>query len=732
MLIAKVLIQHPVNDLDIPFDYLYLPDQKVIKGTRVLIPFNHQIIIGYVLDTFEDIRTLPQYKEANGFNLQGIIEVIDETPIINDELNQIASFISFQYASPLIASYQTMLPPSLKPIITKNIVKIKYLKYVMVCNYDIDGLSNKQTECLEYLYSLSDKGDYANNIPFDTSVLNALAKKGRIEINIKEKFRDPFDEFVIPTTPPRLNDEQAKAIQSIIDDPNRFFLLQGVTGSGKTEVYINLTKYYLQKNKNVIILVPEISLTPQMVRRFKARIEEGIAIFHSGLSAGEKYDEYRRIRQNKVRVVIGARSAIFTPLENLGLIIIDEEHSETYKQENMPSYHARDIAIFRADYHNCKLLLGSATPSLETKARALKGLYKEILLNKRISEYGMPKIMIVNMIDELRRGNYNLLSKTLSEKLIEVIEKKEQAILFLNRRGFSKQVSCKSCGHPFTCPHCEVALTFHKEENLLKCHYCDYQIPYPEYCPKCYSKYLRNSISGTQKVEEILKKNYPHLRIARMDQDTVKVKNGHKKILDAFENKEFDVLLGTQMIAKGLDFENVTLVGVINADIGLSIDFRSCERIFQLLEQVCGRAGRGSKAGVGIIQTNNPEHYAITTAANHDYQKFFQEEMKFRKEVKYPPFRYLASIMFEGRNLDRVNVIAEKVKIELLANNLSNFEILGPAQPYLKKHNDDYRMRLLIKYKDKDTVLTLLNKFRLTFKNSSIKISIDIDPYQEN
>ena len=364
-----------------------------------------------------------------------------------------------------------------------------------------------------------------------------------------------------------------------------------------------------------------------MVRRFKSRIDEEIAIFHSSLSNGEKYDEYRRIVRKEVRVVIGARSAIFAPLENLGIIIIDEEHSETYKQDNLPFYNAINIATFRARFNKAKLLLGSATPSLESKARARKDVYHELKLTKRISNFGLPKVMVVNMLNELRGGNYSIYSKVLIDSLKRTLLNKEQAILLLNKRGFSKQVMCKKCGSVFKCPNCDVSLTYHKFDNSLKCHYCGYNINYPKNCFECGSTYLRNMGTGTQKAEEDLLKLLPDAKIIRMDLDTVNVKNGHQKILDAFENKEYDILLGTQIIAKGLDFENVTLVGVINADIGLEVDFRSSERTFQLLTQVAGRAGRENLPGNVIVQTYNPEHYSIRYAKCHDYLNFYKEEM---------------------------------------------------------------------------------------------------------
>ena len=540
--IARVLIEHPIHSLDTPFDYL-IPDYlNVKKGVRVFVSFAHQSLVGYVLDIIEVDMTIDEYIQENGFDLKSIEGVLDEEALFNKESEDIASYMAKEYIAPLISCFQTMLPPSLKPETKKNRTDIYTLMYIELISDDITLLKGKQIELYEYLNSKEERGDFLKDLPFDASVANALIKKNVAIKYEKEKYRNPFNEIVEQEKDKELTDEQQKVIDEFLNTNYETYLLEGVTGSGKTEVYIRLAKHYLSLGKNVLLLVPEISLTPQMVRRFKSRINEGIAIFHSSLSNGEKYDEYRRIARKEVRIVIGARSAIFTPLENLGIIIIDEEHSETYKQDNLPYYNAINIASYRAKYNRAKLLLGSATPSLESKARASKDVYHLLRLTKRISEFGLPKVITVNMLNELRSGNYSIYSRVLIDSLKRTLLNKEQAILLLNKRGFSKQVICKKCGSVFKCPNCEVSLTYHKFDNTLKCHYCGLTRPYPSNCDECGSSYLRNMGTGTQKAVEMLEALLPEARIVRMDLDTVNVKNGHQKILEAFENKQYDIL----------------------------------------------------------------------------------------------------------------------------------------------------------------------------------------------
>jgi primosomal protein N' (replication factor Y) len=723
MLIAKVLIEHAIDSLDMPFDYL--APSHLVKGVRVKVNFNKQDLVGYVLDVFESPLTNEQYKEINGFELKEIIEVIDEYPILNKELEELAKYLAKETYSPLISCYQTLLPPTLKPTSGKK-TGIKILRAVKINGeYDPSSLNVKQKEIYDYIYNSREvlKRDLKQSIA-------SLLKLNKVIEFDKEIYRNPYNFSVEKISGPKLTSSQEQVINEFKTSNDEVYLLEGVTGSGKTEVYINLTEYYLSLNKSVIILVPEISLTPLMIKRFKERLNEDIAVFHSKLTDGEKYDEYRKILNKQVRVVIGVRSAIFAPLTNIGIIILDEEHSSSYKQENTPSYHARMVAIFRTKYYGGKVLLGSATPTLESKARALKGVYHHLTLNQRINQKDMPEVKIVNMIDELKSGNYSLFSRVLKEKIVEKINKKEQVMLLLNRRGYSSYVECKKCHQVVKCPDCDIALTYHKKDQTMKCHYCGYSSHYPEECNKCHNHSFLNVGTGTQKIEESLQKLFPDVRIARMDLDSVGVTKNYDEILSSFENKEYDILLGTQMIAKGLDFSNVTLVGVINADIGLNDhNFRAQELTFQLLTQVAGRSGRGEKEGVAIIQTNNPTNYAIIDASHHDYESFYAKEMEYRKIRKYPPYRYLISLMFKSNSLDAVSLIAEKIKVLINEKHLQDVNVLGPTQPYLYKFNNYYRMKLLVKYKDKNLIAPVIEEVREIIRmNNKIKLTINVDP----
>jgi len=488
---------------------------------------------------------------------------------------------------------------------------------------------------------------------------------------------------------------------------------------------------YLSLGKTSIVLVPEISLTPQMVERFQKRFGDKIAAIHSGLSDGEKYDEWRRIYRGEARIVIGARSAIFAPLMNIGVIIIDEEHSDSYKQSDpSPRYSAKDVAILRSEYHNCSVVFGSATPSLEVMARAKKGVYKLISLPNRVNGKKLPQVKIVDMNEEIRssRGHF---SQVLINSISNCLEKKEQVILLLNRRGYSSFVTCKNCGYTFKCPNCDITLTYHKSSNTLRCHYCGYGEKNYSGCPSCKENSLNNLGVGTQKVEEELRELFPSSRILRMDYDTTSRKGMHEKMINAFKNQDYDILLGTQMVAKGLDFSNVTLVGVINADTSLNIpDFRSSENTFSLLSQVAGRSGRSSKEGFVIIQTFNPEHYAIELTKSHDYLKFYEKEMNIRRQLKYPPYYYLCNIKISGG--DAMYVLGEAQKIKRsLERNLINVIILGPSTASVFKMNNIFRYNIILKYKSEANLYEIVSKILDHYKTyNKIKVDVDFNPSQ--
>ncbi|MBQ9730726.1 MAG: primosomal protein N' [Bacilli bacterium] len=730
MKIAKVIIEHPVASLDTPFDYYIPPVINVLVGTRVEVEFNNRVIVGYVEDILDVKETLDEYEEEVGFEIRPILRCLDQEAILTPELRELAHYIAQITVSPLISCYQVMLPPSLKPTSSEK-VGIKTLKAIRVINEDFDNLTTKQKESLEYF--IANPNILKKDSLISDSIIKTLVSKDKIELFDLEVYRNPLDQDYPLIKGPKLTLDQERVIKEFENSNDSIYLLEGVTGSGKTEVYLTLVEKCLARNKEAIVLVPEISLTPQMVRRFKERLGSDIAVFHSGLTSGQKYDEYRRVARGEVKVVIGARSAIFTPLKNLGLIVIDEEHSESYKQDNAPSYHVLDVASFRIKYNNAKMLLGSATPSLESTTRAIKGVYHPLYIQNRINKMELPNVEIVNMLNETRKRNF-IFSSVLKKHIEETLAKNQQIILLLNRRGYASSMSCRSCGYTFECPNCEVPLNFHTADNKLKCHYCGYEEEVKELCPNCGGKYIRKNGMGTQRVEDEIKALFPTARTIRMDYDSVQKEKGYNRILESFGNHEYDILLGTQMIAKGLDFKNVTLVGVLNADIGLyQTDFRSGERTFQLLTQVVGRSGRGEDKGIAVIQTYNPDNYAIKLASKHDFKSFYVQEMAYRKKGLYPPYRYLVSLTFLSKSLDDAEVAAENIKSFIINNKKEPINILGPVQPYIPKVNNKYRLRIMIKYKNKELMYELLQELKDMMMNyKKVEMHVDTSPYQDN
>ena len=581
---------------------------------------------------------------------------------------------------------------------------------------------HKQVELLECLIKFPEKEILQNDL-FEKSNLGRqdiklAIKKGWISEFFQEVFRNPFDKIEIRATDPYpLKEEQESAycqIKPLINNHKAHtILLQGVTGSGKTEVYLQLIAVAKQENRGALLLVPEIALTPQMISQVRGRYPEGVAVLHSGLSAAEKYDEWRRIISGQAKIVVGARSSIFAPVQNLGLIVIDEEHETTYKQGDNPRYHARDIAIWRSNYHHCPLILGSATPSLESRARAQKGNYLFIKMDQRVNQRPLPPVDIVDMTKVGLEQAYLEISPQLQAKIEDRLNKKQQTILLLNRRGYASYILCRECGYVIECPNCDISLTYHKSEETMKCHYCDYQERLPQSCPQCSSQHLRSQGIGTQKIVETLEGLYPEARLIRMDNDTTRRKGAHAKLLGQFKAGHADILVGTQMIAKGLDFENVSLVGVINADTSLNIpDFRSSERTFQLLTQVSGRTGRGKIPGEVIIQTYNPEHYVIQLAQKHDYETFFKYEMQYRHLAKYPPYYFMSLVKVSSprEHLARNFIYPLKLKIQAKLAELGLAVILlGPSQSPIAKINKLYNFQVLLKYKDKKSVRQVLN-----------------------
>ena len=722
---ASVIVEIGAKNVDKTFTYK-IPSDMVdfIKiGSRVKVSFGKQLLEGFVLDIFDNIKDID-------YDVKDIIELVDMEPILNKEMLELGREISNYTLCSLISAYQVMLPKALKASYDTNI-NIKKDKY-LVLDCEIEKVNEYVNKCrysgqVVILNSIIDKGEV--KIDRVDSAIKTLIKHGLVKIITKEAYRYKYDN-VSEDCKHVLNDEQEYAVKRISDSftVSKTFLLYGVTGSGKTEVYMNVIDRVVNGGRSAIMLVPEISLTPQIVNRFISRFGDNVAILHSGLSDGERYDEYRKIVNGEVSIVVGARSAIFAPLKDIGVIIIDEEHSSTYKQDNNPRYHARDVALFRSRYHKCPLVLGSATPSLESMARAGNKVYELITLKKRASGGNLPNVSIVDMKDEIKRGNY-IFSSVLDKKIREKLDNNEQIILFLNRRGYSSMLTCSSCWAVSKCPNCDISLTYHKSSGMLRCHYCGYAIRKYSECPICHSRDLKDYGLGTEQLEEEIIKRY-NARVVRMDMDTTSRKGAHEKIINDFGNHKYDILLGTQMVSKGLDFPYVTLVGVINADASLNIpDFRSSERTFQLLCQVSGRAGRASKNGEVVIQTYNNKHYSIMLAKNHDYFSFYKEEMKIRKQLNYSPYYYIILINISSRDYEYSFSEAKKVG-DFLRNNLSNDTyVLGPAMANVFKVNNVYHQQCIIKYKKDDKLRETLINLDSHYKfNNKISVEIDIDP----
>lgn len=722
-MVCECLVELEHVFIDKTFTYKINKEQlSLLKvGMRVVVPFGKQTLEGFVLKIYENKDVSLENK------LKEIISIVDTYPILNEELLTLGKYISKTTLCSLMTSYQAMLPKALKAKKKVNMTP-KYDTYICI-NYGMYNNDIKfnasQEKILELLKENKKvKKEVLNKI--SVSSVNTLLKKNILLEEKEENYRyNLINEEKIKFN---LNEEQQKVYKEIFNsiNTNETFLLYGVTGSGKTNVYMKVIEDVIKNNKTAILLVPEISLTPQIIKRFTSYFSN-IAVLHSGLSDGEKYDEWRKINEGKVNIVIGARSAIFAPLKNIGVIIIDEEHSQTYKQENNPRYNAIDIAKERCKYHNCPLILGSATPSLESFARAKKNVYKLLELKNRYNNNTMPKVEIIDMDKEFKKAS-GYFSNTLIDQIKETLERNEQVILFLNRRGYSSFLTCSSCGYVEKCPNCDISLTYHKSSNMLRCHYCGYATKRKKLCPKCQEEFKDYGI-GTEKVEEELKSLIKDAKIIRMDVDTTTTKNAHAKIINSFLEEKYNILVGTQMIAKGLDFPNVTLVGVLNADIGLNFpDFRSSEITFSLLNQVLGRSGRGNKEGKVLIQTFNPEHYAIAYTKNHDYLGFYNEEMKIRKILKYPPYYYICSIKIISKDYNLASKSSYDV-VNYLKQNIKNEIILGPSVCNVFKLNNNYRFQIIIKYKDVNNILEYLTNIEHHYFNKKdIKVEIDFNP----
>jgi len=716
---ADVLIEHKIGNSDKCFTYI-IPDnikEKIRVGSKVKVPFGKILVEGFVLRIHENKENI-KYKQ---------IFSVEEEFFINKELLELGKTMSKRTISPLIYCYQAMFPKALKASIKTNINK-KTVQYIElndeVCVNKYLNDKKRPKSQIDIINSLRNNKMILKS-SIKSSSLQKLIENNIVKIIEKEVNRKIFinkeDKKEVV-----LSKEQEEAYNEIIKSKNKNILLYGITGSGKTEIYIKLMHKVLKENKNVLFLVPEISLTPQIISRLTSEFENKIAVLHSKLSEGEKYDEYRKILKGEVQVVLGARSAIFAPLNNIGLIIIDECGSASYKQETTPKYNTIDIALERGKYHNSLLIMGSATPLLEQYARGEKGVFKLVELTKRANNK-LPNIEIINMGSELKRRNF-ILSKRLREQINDRLAKKEQVILLLNRRGFSTYINCSTCGYVHKCPHCDITLIYHKTTQNLRCHYCGYTEKNTSKCSKCGSDNLLNLGMGTEKLEDYIKKEFSNAKVLRIDLDTTSRKGSHEKLIESFKNREYDILIGTQMISKGLNFPYVTLVGIINADNSLNIpDFRSHEKTFELLMQTSGRSGRSDLEGSVVIQTFNPENYVFDSIKKQNYIEFYKKEMEIRKILKYPPYFYIVQIKISSKEFELAKKESIKVKNYLQKNLNEKFIILGPSTSNIFKLKNKYYFSIIIKYKIEDNLFEVLKDLSLV-NNNKINIDININP----
>jgi len=702
--------------LNINYPFTYYSNIEILKYVRVKVSFHNANTSAIVANCTYTDKTIEQINKEKGYKLLEIKEVIDEKPVISNELFDLAFWLSKTTVSPLISCLNVMLPKTLKA--SKLTSGPKMLSYFKKNKGDYK-FTVKQQEIYDHLYD----GILASEArKLSVSIINKLIALGAIEEYSKEA--EYKNTSIEKTSFKDLTSDQQLAYDKIINTDKKVSLLFGVTGSGKTEVYLHLARHFLKQNKEVLILVPEISLTPQMIQRVKERFDD-VIFYHSELSDQERYEQYKRVKEGKVKVVVGTRSAVFLPFNNLGMIIVDEEHDSSYKQDNNPCYQAKNVAIKRAYYFDCKVLFASATPSLDSYTRALKGDYELIELKNRIN-HKLPQIKVVDLTKQIKARNSYIISKPLFEALNNNLNNHKQSIILLNRRGYSPIVKCGSCGTTLMCKDCDTPLNYHKDENILKCHQCSRVYTLPNKCPSCNEESLIYYGFGTKRVEEELHKLFPNAKIDRMDRDNVSKKGAHEKILNRFGNGDIDILIGTQMIAKGLDYPNVTLVGILNADAGLMHqDYNSAKMTFDLLMQASGRSGRAVDSGLVLIQAFNSDHYAIKAVLNQDYNYFYNIEMNYRNKTKYPPYSHMIEILLSDENINRLNS-----SVSYLDLKLSDLKYKKYRPSELAKIKRQNRTRILICDKDLVNMLkdihVIIDEY-LNKKNVST-IKVDIDP----
>lgn len=727
-LYAEVIINSEALEIDRPFTYK-VPEEfnnEIKIGQIVKVPFGkgNKTSEGFILNLKND--------DNIKFKIKNIAAILVKDPVIDEDDINLIEFLREKTLCKYIDAFRLLIPVG----IMKG-AKAKKKKVIVLKNEDLSNIKNPDVykKIVEFFKTNSGKytkSELINEHSISQYKLNKLIENEVLSIEEESVFRYN-DSVYNKDSAKTLTIEQENIIREYINSDDKMFLLKGVTGSGKTEVYMKLVERVLLEGKSAIILVPEIALTPQMIERFKGRFGVNVALFHSKLSDGERFDEWFRVKEGKAKVIVGARSAIFLPAKNLGLIIIDEEHENTYKSEQNPKYQTKEVAEYLSELKGCKVILGSATPSIETYYRALTGEMKLLELNSRVDNKAMPPMKVIDMRNELKGGNKSLFSRELFIAIQERLKRKEQIILFLNRRGFSTFVSCRSCGYVFKCDECDISMTYHKN-GLLICHYCGKTKREPRECPKCHSKYVKFFGAGTQRVEEEVKKYFNNVRILRMDVDTTRDKHSYERIYNTFKNGEADILIGTQMVSKGLDFKNVTLVGILAADMSINIpDYRAAERTFQIITQVAGRAGRGDKQGEVLIQTYTPQHYSLQYAVNYDYEGFYEKEFTVRAMMKYPPFGKLLLINGTSKKEELLKNFMHKITmmIKPLVENCLDIEILGPISCMISKVKENYRWQIVIKgefdsYFSKNIKEILYDENKNVYND--IRISMDINP----
>ena len=709
---AEVIVDIAHSQVDKVFEYS-CPDSLQV-GSRVKVPFGGRKIDGFVIGVSR-VSSYPADK------IKPVAEIFDEPPALIPEYFDLMEKISARYRVPKAVALRLFLPSEMR--LGKVHVSIRrYAKFSK--EIGLNSSAKKQAEALRFIMK-EGEADYARFAEeFGRGAVDALCKKGAIEIEERKIARSPFSGLPENYEKKTLTKAQSDALDNIENSDKRIHLVHGVTGSGKTEIYLNVIAREIERGRTAIFLVPEISLTPQMLSQLRARFGGSAAILHSGLSAGERFDEWWRLRSGEAKIAIGARSAVFAPLENIGAIIIDEEHDSSYSSESAPRYETVEIASFRAEYNGAKLILGSATPSVESFAKASDGEYNLITLTERINGKSLPEIIISDMCKEVRSGNNTAFSRALRQELDETLKSGRQAILFLNRRGYSRHVVCRDCGYVAKCENCDVSLTYHSEENCLKCHYCGARYRMLNACPDCGGTHVLYSGTGTQRVVSDLKTLFPDARILRMDNDTVSGKDGHYKILRQFSEKQADILVGTQMIAKGHDFPAVTLVGILDADMSLHFsDYRSGERTFQLITQVSGRSGRADDKGKVVLQTCSPENHILRYAVNYDYKGFFDNEIALRKATCFPPYSLICRIMITCGDIDKAIAVLKEVYFaceELRKNSPDEFIFLNKMHSPVKKIQGKFRYQVLMRLKSK----SLLEKIYDIAVNNSANDSL--------